>query len=55
MSEYPDELYETKIWNEFAGCWDDSPTEEQCKEMRKMKQCPYPSCPLYPCWERDIP
>jgi len=47
MGWYP----EHKVWNEYAGCWDDPPTNEQCEKNRKTKCCPYPSCFEYPCWE----
>jgi len=42
-----------KIFNEFAGCWDDIPDDKTCELMKKDKFCPYPSCPLYPCWENS--
>lgn len=44
---------ENKIWNDYAGCWDDLPQESDCEYMRQAKQCPYASCPLFPCWNEE--
>ena len=44
-------MMENKIWNDYAGCWDDLPQESDCEYMRQAEQCPYASCPLFPCWD----
>jgi hypothetical protein len=44
---------ENMMWNELAGCWDYPPTEEDCKEMKERRNCPFIGCCDYPCWEAD--
>ena len=45
--------WEEPWWNEYAGCWEPPPTEEECEELKRRQWCPFPQCPIYPCWEDE--